>query len=80
MVTIAFFLVLLGMVLLMTLLNFFVYGHLSIMESFLFLIWFELGSRRMIVVGAVVVGLISAIYHDIQSKKNKNQKKQERQQ
>ncbi|MFV8829069.1 hypothetical protein [Alkalihalobacterium sp. APHAB7] len=78
--TIAFFLVLFGMVLLMTVLNFFVYGQISLLESFLFLIWFEMGSRRMIVIGAVVVGLLVAISHDIQSKKNKNQKKQERQQ
>ncbi|WP_216827730.1 hypothetical protein [Alkalihalobacterium elongatum] len=78
MVTIAFFVVLFGMVSLMTILNFFVYGHLSLMESILFLIWFEMGSRRTIVVSAAVIGLIAAIYQDIQGKKSKNQQEQER--
>ncbi|MDE5415527.1 hypothetical protein [Alkalihalobacterium chitinilyticum] len=76
--TLAFFLVLFGMVLLMTVFNFLVYDHFSLIESFLLLVWFEMGSRRMIVVAAAVVGLMVAIYQDIQRKKNKNQQKQER--
>lgn len=78
MVTLAFFLVLFGMVLLMTVFNFLVYDHLSLIESFLLLVWFEMGSRRMIVVAAAVVGLMAAIYEDIKRTKSKNQPEQVR--
>ncbi|MEB1809352.1 MAG: hypothetical protein LPK26_19015 [Bacillaceae bacterium] len=76
--TLAFFLVLFGMVLLMTVFNFLVYDHLSLIESFLLLVWFEMGSRRMIVVAAAVVGLMAAIYEDIKRTKSKNQPEQVR--
>ncbi|WP_078427105.1 hypothetical protein [Alkalihalobacterium alkalinitrilicum] len=78
MVTLAYFLVLISIILLMTVLNMYTYSS-SFIESILLLVWLEVGSRRSIVVVAASIGLFVAIAHDLHVRKKTTQHKKVRQ-